>query len=505
MDREQRNVTIRGEPMKRMTQWAVAMALSLGGCADAIGPDLTIAAVDVGPSAVQLALGDTVRLTAYPKTADGGAVSGTLVVTWAVEPAGTVSLETSGRSALLTGLEEGAVTVRATVEGRTGQAAVTVVTPPIGPVAQVQVDADSLALEEGERQTLTATATDALGRVVTGRFVLWTSSDPGVAHVSPLGEVTAVKVGSATISARVDGTTATLPVHVTADYPFDLVYMAFHVADPASMVNVRLNINDPAAEPVAVVPGSPHVRGAAPSPDGQKIAFLDRPETGVWAIFVANRDGSGRFQVDQEMTGPYAPFCGQLAWSPDGLKLAFTCQFAGTTPKIMVVDAVPGASATLLNGGEGDEQSAPSWSPKQPDGSYRIAHVRANGWERHIWSMNDDGTDARRVTAGQGYHDQPAWSPDGSTIAFAHSGYIAGIFVVDPDGANLRRLSPAGPVGYQWSPSWSPDGQLVAFLSDHETYGSGVYQVYTVARDGTRLARRTSGSMQKSIPAWIRH
>jgi Tol biopolymer transport system component len=493
--------------MTRRMQILAAAALIVGACdADPTGaPGPILAVVEVGPALASVAVGDTVRLTAYPKTADGSVVTDALTVTWAVEPAGTVSLDASGRSALLTGVQEGAVTVRATVQGRTGQAAVTVTTPPVGPVARVEVDADSVALEEGERQTLTATATDALGRVVTGRFVLWTSSDPGVAHVSPLGEVTAVKVGSATLSARVDGVTATLPVQVTADYPFDLVYMAFHVTDPAGMVNVQLNISDPTAEPVPVLPGSPQIRGAAPSPDGQKIAFLDRSEAGAWAIYVANRDGSGRFQVDQTMTGPYAPFCGQLAWSPDGLKLAYTCQYQGTTPKIAVVDAVPGAVATLLNGGETDEQSAPSWSPRQPDGSYRIAHVRANGWERHIFSMNDDGTDARRVTTGPGYHDQPAWSPDGGTIAFAHSGYIAGIFVVDPDGANLRRLSPAGPVGYQWSPAWSPDGQLVAFLSDHETYGSGAYQVYTVARDGARIARRTSDSMQKSIPAWIRH
>jgi TolB protein len=277
------------------------------------------------------------------------------------------------------------------------------------------------------------------------------------------------------------------------------------VADPAGLVTVRLNISDAAAQPVALLPGSPHIRGGAPSPDGQRIAFLDTPADGEWGIYVANRDGTGRFQVDQEMTGPHAPFCGQLAWSPDGLKLAYTCHFVGTTPKIKVVDAEPGARAVLLNGGDLDEQSAPSWSPRQPDGSYRIAHVRANGWERHIFSMKDDGTDARRITTGQGYHDEPAWSPDGSTIAFAHSGYIAGIFLVDIDGRNLRRLSPAGPVGYQRAPSWSPDGQLVAFESDHETWGTGgaISQVYTVAADGSRQARRTDGTTQKRRPAWI--
>jgi Tol biopolymer transport system component len=53
----------------------------------------------------------------------------------------------------------------------------------------------------------------------------------------------------------------------------------------------------------------------------------------------------------------------------------------------------------------------------------------------------------------------------------------------------------------QFAPAWSPDGRLIAFSSKHE---GGVYQIYTVWADGSKLARRTTGELNKENPAWIR-
>ena len=50
------------------------------------------------------------------------------------------------------------------------------------------------------------------------------------------------------------------------------------------------------------------------------------------------------------------------------------------------------------------------------------------------------------------------------------------------------------------APLWSPDGRLIAFSSKHE---GGIYQIYTVWADGSKLARRTSGETNKQSPAWI--
>jgi TolB protein len=55
---------------------------------------------------------------------------------------------------------------------------------------------------------------------------------------------------------------------------------------------------------------------------------------------------------------------------------------------------------------------------------------------------------------------EPAWSPDGKWIAFQHEEYGKwGIYLISPDGANIRKLHD----GFASTPSWSPDGQWITF------------------------------------------
>ena len=72
--------------------------------------------------------------------------------------------------------------------------------------------------------------------------------------------------------------------------------------------------------------------------------------------------------------------------------------------------------------------------------------------------MNADGTNQQQLTTGGG---NPAWSPDGRTIAYRNTS----IWAIDADGTNQRRLT-ADATG---SPAWSPDGSKIAFNSwgDH--------------------------------------
>jgi len=75
-----------------------------------------------------------------------------------------------------------------------------------------------------------------------------------------------------------------------------------------------------------------------------------------------------------------------------------------------------------------------------------------SGYE--IWTMNGDGTDQRQITTGGGkYH--PAWSPDGTKIAFEDGD---GIHITNADGSGGRLFLETG-----INPSWSPDGTRIAF------------------------------------------
>jgi TolB protein len=109
--------------------------------------------------------------------------------------------------------------------------------------------------------------------------------------------------------------------------------------------------------------------------------------------------------------------------------------------------------------------------------------------------MTADGSRLRRVTADPG-DDAPAWSPDGSKIAFNR--FRRGnqdIDVVRADGRGLETLTTDGASS---SPAWSPDGTRIAFARE----APGNANIYVMKEDGTRLSRLTRGPLLRYSPAW---
>jgi WD40 repeat protein len=92
-----------------------------------------------------------------------------------------------------------------------------------------------------------------------------------------------------------------------------------------------------------------------------------------------------------------------------------------------------------------------------PDGPPPVAGQIAFSRDGKIFLANTDGTGLVQLTAGPA-DINPAWSPDGSRIAFYRGGNDGGIYVMGADGGSqVRRTSPGG------SPTWSPDGHWIAF------------------------------------------
>jgi len=127
-------------------------------------------------------------------------------------------------------------------------------------------------------------------------------------------------------------------------------------------------------------------------------------------------------------------------------------------------------------------------------GDAQIAFVSMRDGIEDIYVMRPDGTDVRRVTVTIPVDGQergswvPAWSPDRKRIAFASnrdSGEKANLYVVDADGHNLKRLSDHE--GFDYTPDWSPDGSQIVFVSDRD----GFYELYSMADDGSGVKRLT--------------
>lgn len=371
--------------------------------------------------------------------------------------------------------------------------------PPPGPVTSVEIDVDSLTLSEGTVVQLTATPRDADGQEVSGLYIGWSSSDPEVAAVGALGAVTGLRPGTVTVTARVHDVERAVPVRVWADYPYDLVFTGWDGSDVSSLRLYRTDLRDSARAAIRVGPDAP-TAAPVPSPDGTRLAYHLVLDGGWRRLMVAERDGSGA--VELHLTDD--PWCGQMTWSPDGQRLAFGCQIGDSDPDIWVVGA-DGQNLVNITDHHDGKQDWPSWSPDLGDGSSRIAYDQYVNGEPQIWTMKPDGSDPRQVTAGMDW--QPAWSPDGTTIAFQRTGaaIFGDIWLADAGGGNERALVRGTLAGPQDGPAWSPDGRLIAFGSTHETYGSGqtlLRQIYTVWADGSKLVRRTRGDIATGAHAW---
>jgi TolB protein len=169
------------------------------------------------------------------------------------------------------------------------------------------------------------------------------------------------------------------------------------------------------------------------------------------------------------------------------------------------------AEATQVTDVSGRDSAYPVWSP---DGS-RIAfdtnrddpNPDDNTAINDVFTMQPDGGGLFRLTDGIGLNTDPAYSPDGSLIAFAsdRGRYPGkqGIYVMNAaDGSQVRRvtsLPPAASVDY--APRFSPDGTRLVFTREVDEASSDA-ALYVVKLDGSGLRKITSGDVYPGDADW---
>jgi uncharacterized protein YjdB len=188
----------------------VAYSVLAISCGDSLSPaDTDVDRVDVAPSAVALTVGETRAITAQVYGVAGERLVNRRVV-WTTQDATVATVSQSG---VITGTGSGNTQIAASAGGKSGLVAVSV---NARPVSLVRVVPSTATVQTGLTITLAAEALDASGAEVIGRPVNWASSNSAIASVSAAGQVTGVAVGSATITATIDGIPGTATVTVTS-------------------------------------------------------------------------------------------------------------------------------------------------------------------------------------------------------------------------------------------------------------------------------------------------
>lgn len=244
-----------------------------------------------------------------------------------------------------------------------------------------------------------------------------------------------------------------------------------------------------------------YANGAVPlaelawSPDGSKIAFArGNANPGSQLLFVAESNGTSANPLQ------ISPHGGHPSWSPDGSKIAFWF-----SNQIYLKNSDGSGPESPLANGAGRE---PSWSPDGNRIAFGFPAHPSEFLDLHIVSANGSGSPTIVTSNTQFIFN--AWSPSGSQIAYRDTapanqegGYVR---VVNADGSGDHGLPVVQGLNFNGpAPSWSPDGARLVFhgfyFGDISTEADNSNKVYIANANGTGSVTSLTGD-KSDEPAW---
>jgi len=217
-----------------------------------------------------------------------------------------------------------------------------------------------------------------------------------------------------------------------------------------------------------LLPGMPTVMHWSPtwSPDGTRLAFVEKIiETSMTTIKILDLASRAVTAVPgtevpaAERRGALG--MGPLAWSRDGHFLLYGYDPDGPSPSEIGIIPVSGGARRALAYSVG-------WGSLSPDGRYVTYTVGERGSEQVFVQPVGGGT-RRQITSEPGGNRVPAWSPDGSAIAYFRRDGIWVVPVTRGNAAGAPRLAYASRTAFSWrSAAWTAAGGLYMLQSFDE-------------------------------------
>ncbi len=360
-------------------------------------------------------------------------------------------------------------------------------------VATVSLSPLTPSLFVGDSLQMAATARDVSGNVLTGRPTRWVSDDPATVSVSATGMLSALREGETTIRVTVESRQASTTVRVAVRNPAPAAVHSIEIepgsatVDEGSAKQYAATPRDASGQPVLGrgmhwTVGDPRLATV----DGSGLVTALRAGATTVNVRVDGRQASAGLRVQADY--PYRLLYGRV--DGDGSVVSHSLNLS---------DAAAVALPVFADGRPGRNPVA------SPDGM-QIAYVVNSPWGSAVFIADVDGARSRQITVDGTVADQPAWSPDGTRIAFRRrvTGMGSDIWVVDAaDGGNAANLTSDHGATNQASPAWSPmlDDGTTRIAYAHAQ--AGVSHIWTMLPDGNDKLQVTFGdTVFDDDPSW---
>jgi TolB protein len=213
------------------------------------------------------------------------------------------------------------------------------------------------------------------------------------------------------------------------------------------------------------------------SPDGRRVAYVAAPYVPPGDdLYSIRPDGSGLQSVTRNGVGADQP-----VWSPDRSRIAFA-RIIGLSGEVLVIGADGSGAHVVAKGFH------PAWTP---DGQ-RLSYER----DGDIYTVSADGGPEQLLIGGPTADSDPAWSRDGTRIAFTRrpsKDTPGDIWTAPADGSGAVQLTRivdtrdnCVPIE-AFSPAWSPDGTEIAYVRGVGVTTTCMFHIFAMSIHAIRL------------------